>query len=31
MQSVTAKDIEEGVTYLSLMEDDLSVLKEALK
>ncbi len=31
MQSVTAKDAENGVTYLSIMEKNLSVLKEALK
>lgn len=31
MQSVTAKDVEEGTTYLSVMEDNLKVLKEALK
>ena len=31
MQSVTAKDIENGVTYLSIMEKNLEVLKEALK
>ena len=31
MQSVTAKDVEEGVTYLSVMEGNLSILKEALK
>ncbi len=31
MQSVTAKDVQNGTTYLSLMEKNLSVLKEALK
>ena len=31
MQSVTAKDIENGSTYLSIMEKNLSVLKDALK
>ena len=31
MQSVTAKDVADGVTYLSLMESNLAVLKEALK
>ena len=31
MQSVTSKDMEEGTTYLSVMENNLSVLKEALK
>jgi len=31
MQSVTAKDIESGTTYLSIMENNLSVLKDALK
>ncbi len=31
MQSVTAKDVESGVTYLSVMEEDLEALKEALK
>lgn len=31
MQSVTAKDIEAGVTYLSIMENDLDVLKQALE
>ncbi|MCR5832153.1 MAG: metal ABC transporter substrate-binding protein [Lachnospiraceae bacterium] len=31
MQSTTAKDIENGTTYLSVMENDLSVLEEALK
>ena len=30
MQSVTSKDAENGITYLSVMEDNLSVLKEAL-
>lgn len=31
MQSLTAKDVADGVTYLSLMESNLAVLKEALK
>ena len=31
MQSVTAKDVENGTTYLSIMEKNLSVLKDALK
>jgi len=31
MQSVTAKDVNQGVTYLSVMEKNLSVLKKALK
>ncbi len=31
MQSVTAKDVENGTTYLSVMEKNLSVLKDALK
>ncbi len=31
MQSVTAKDVAEGTTYLSIMENNLSVLKDALK
>ncbi len=31
MQSVTAKDVENGTTYLSIMEENLSVLKDALK
>lgn len=30
MQSVTAEDVEGGTTYLSIMEKDLTVLKEAL-
>lgn len=30
MQSVTAEDIENGVTYLSIMQDNLAVLKQAL-
>ena len=30
MQSVTNRDIEEGTTYLSVMEEKLSVLKDAL-
>ena len=31
MQSTTAKDIQEGTDYLSVMEENLEVLKEALK
>ena len=31
MQSTTSKDVEGGVTYLSVMEGNLEVLKEALK
>ncbi len=31
MQSVTAKDVESGVTYLSIMESNLTALTEALK
>lgn len=31
MQSTTAKDVAQGVTYLAVMEDNLGVLKEALK
>ena len=31
MQSTTSKDAEEGTTYLSIMEKNLSVLKDALK
>ena len=31
MQSTTSKDVEGGTTYLSVMENDLSVLKEALR
>ncbi|MBE5925111.1 MAG: zinc ABC transporter substrate-binding protein [Lachnospiraceae bacterium] len=31
MQSVTMKDVEDGAQYLSIMEDNLEVLKEALK
>jgi len=31
MQSVTAKDVNEGVTYLSVMESNLEVLREALR
>ncbi len=30
MQSVTSKDVSNGTTYLSIMENNLSVLKEAL-
>ena len=30
MQSVTKKDVENGITYLSVMESNLAVLKEAL-
>lgn len=29
MQSITADDVKEGITYLSVMEDNLSLLKEA--
>lgn len=31
MQSTTTKDVQNGATYLSIMEDTLAVLKEALK
>ena len=31
MQSVTNKDIQEGVSYISLMEENLEVLKKALQ
>ena len=31
MQSTTARDVQNGATYLSIMEDNLAVLKEALK
>ena len=31
MQSTTAKDVENGTSYLSIMEKNLSVLKDALK
>ena len=31
MQSVTAEDIENGVSWLSIMEENLNVLKEALQ
>ena len=31
LQSTTSKDVEGGVTYLSVMEGNLEVLKEALK
>ena len=30
LQSITKKEIEHGVTYLSVMEDNLEVLKKAL-
>ena len=30
MQSVTKKEVEEGTTYLSIMENNLEILKEAL-
>ena len=30
MQTTTMKDVEKGKTYLSVMEDNLTVLKEAL-
>ncbi|MCR5275977.1 MAG: metal ABC transporter substrate-binding protein [Clostridiales bacterium] len=31
MQSITSKDVKNGTTYLSIMEKNLDVLKEALK
>ncbi len=31
MQSVTSKDVENGITYLSVMEKNLSVLKDAIR
>jgi len=31
MQSVTSKDVETGLTYLSIMENNLDILKEALR
>ena len=31
MQSVTSRDVENSITYISVMEKNLSVLKEALK
>ncbi len=31
MQSTTSKDVKDGTTYLAVMENNLSVLKEALK
>lgn len=31
MQSITTKDIDNGTTYLKVMEDNLKVLKQALK
>ena len=31
MQSVTDADVQAGVTYLSLMEENLAVLREALQ
>ena len=31
MQSTTSKDVKNGTTYLSVMEKNLSVLKEALR
>ena len=31
MQSVTSDDVKNGTTYLSIMESNLEVLKEALK
>lgn len=31
LQSVTARDVDNGVTYLAVMEDNLAVLKEALQ
>ncbi|WP_287388341.1 metal ABC transporter substrate-binding protein [Lachnospira sp.] len=30
MQSVTADDVKDGITYISIMQDNLEVLKEAL-
>ena len=30
MQSITADDVKNGITYLSVMEQNLGVLKEAL-
>ena len=30
MQSITRKDIDDGVTYLSIMEDNFKVLEKAL-
>jgi len=30
MQGTTAKDVQDGVTYLSMMEKNLGVLQEAL-
>jgi len=31
MQSITSKDVSQGITYISIMERNLEVLKEALK
>ena len=31
MQSVTENDIESGAAYLSIMEDNLKILEEALR
>ncbi len=31
MQSTTAKDVQSGITYLSIMENNLSVLRDALQ
>ena len=31
MQSITSEEIADGTTYLSIMEDNLKVLKAALK
>ena len=31
LQSVTAKDVSDGVTYLAVMENNLDVLRDALK
>ena len=31
LQSVTARDVENGVTYLAVMENNLAALKEALQ
>ena len=30
LQSVTSKDVQDGTTYLSVMENNLRILKEAL-
>ena len=31
MQSMTSEDVKNGVTYLSVMETNLNVLREALR